>query len=81
MFGSIKFPHYICASLTTKRNDMKKVAVVIKHAFRDRDYRVDIYEVSENLSNHEVVELIEKRLLGNFQVIAITDKVDLNCKL
>lgn len=54
---------------------MKKVAVIIKHPFRDNDWRVDIYEVDKNKTNAEVKAMAESKMLGPFRVVAITEKI------
>lgn len=58
---------------------MKKVAIIIKHPFRDYDWRVDIYEVDESLTNQQIKDYVMSQMLGPFEVIAITDRINLNC--
>lgn len=58
---------------------MKKYAIIIKHPFRDSDWRVDIVE--SELEANEVWKEAELRMLGPFEVIAVTEKIDLNRKL
>lgn len=60
---------------------MKKVAVIIKHPFRDFDYRVDIVEVPEDTLLDDVREAIEKNMLGPFEVIAMTSKINFDRKI
>jgi hypothetical protein len=51
-----------------------KYAVIIKHPFRDHDYRVDVVDVSDDVSLVDVRRIIEAEMLGPFEVIAITPK-------
>jgi hypothetical protein len=56
-----------------------KYAVLVKHAFRDNsDIRVEIVEVPnerEDFGPMEAKALIQKDLLGPFEVIAVTDRI------
>lgn len=49
-------------------------AVIIKHPYRDSDYRVDIVEAPEGMEAliHRVVM---SRMLGPFEILSITPKV------
>jgi hypothetical protein len=58
-----------------------KLAAIIKHQFRDYDYRVDIIEVGEDYDVADVRKKIERQLLGHFQVVAITERIDFNMQL
>lgn len=60
---------------------MKKLAVIIKHPYRDFDYRVDIIEVHEDISHSEIEEKIMREMLGPFKVIAITDRINFDRKV
>lgn len=60
---------------------MKKVAVIIKHTFRDLDYRVDIYEVPQDAEKQEIEKYVMSIMLGNFEIIAITSAVSVDCKM
>lgn len=53
-----------------------KVGVIIKHPFRDGDWRIDIVKVPENLSNDEIKTQIEREMLGPFQVVAISRQIN-----
>lgn len=57
-----------------------KYAVLIKHVFRDfSDIRIELVEVPsdiENIGPYEIKKFIEQRLLGNFEVIAVTDRIN-----
>jgi hypothetical protein len=57
-----------------------KVAVVIKHPGRDweGDVRVDIIDVPEDADREVVRQEIMRKMLGPFQVLFITDKVNLS---
>ena len=56
-----------------------QVAVIIKHPYRDFDYRVDIYTVDEDTTNQEIHDYVMSQMLGPFEIIAITSKVNTNC--
>jgi hypothetical protein len=60
---------------------MKKMAVIIKHPYRDFDFRVDIYEVTQETTNEELYNYAMSQMMGPFEIIAITDKLSLNCKI
>jgi len=60
---------------------MKKLAVIIKHPFRDWDWRVDICEVPEDMEKHELKKYIESKMLGSFEVLGISDKIDFDRKV
>lgn len=59
-----------------------KVAVIIKHPGRDweGDVRVDIIDVPENADREVIRREIMRNMLGPFQVLFITDKVNLDRK-
>lgn len=52
-----------------------KLAIIIKHPYRDTDYRVDIIDVPEEIPHYLIREYIMSKMLGPFEVIAITEKV------
>jgi hypothetical protein len=54
---------------------MVKVAVIIKHVFRDYDYRVDLYDVPKEKTINQLREEIEKKLLGPFEIVSMTDRI------
>lgn len=61
-----------------------KLAVIIKHPYRDweGDVRVDIIEVPDE--NYDVAEIrlqLEAKMLGPFKVLYITSKIDFDRKL
>jgi hypothetical protein len=60
---------------------MKKVAVIIKHQFRDFDFRVDVYEVMEETSGKDLNDYIMSQMLGPFEIVAITERLNLTCKM
>jgi len=59
-----------------------KYAAIIKHMFRDdHDIRVDIYNIPkeiENIGPYEIKKYVERNLLGNFEVICVTDRISEN---
>jgi len=60
---------------------MKKLGVIIKHPFRDWDWRIDICEVPEHMGKHELKKYVESKMLGPFEVIGISDKIDFDRKV
>lgn len=58
-----------------------KYAVIIKHPYRDVDYRVDIVDVPENTHTCDIRTIIEREMLGPFEVISITEKLNLDRKI
>lgn len=60
-----------------------KVAVIIKHPGRDweGDVRVDIIDVPENTDREAIRKEVMRKMLGPFEVLYITDKVDLDRRL
>lgn len=52
-----------------------KYAVIIKHPGRDFDWRVDIVDVDDNVDPQDIRKVIERSMLGPFEVISITAKV------
>lgn len=54
---------------------MKKVGVIIKHPFRDYDWRIDIYEVKEETTHKEIHDYVMSKMLGPFEIIAITERL------
>lgn len=57
-----------------------KVAVIIKHPGRDNDYRVDIIEVDETWTCDDIVAQIKIEMLGPFEVLALTEKINFERK-
>lgn len=55
-----------------------KVAVIIKHPYRDGDYRVDVIEVSEDWDFKTVERQLYREMLGPFEILAITEKLNIN---
>ena len=53
-----------------------KYAVIIKHPYRDNDYRVDVVEVDSTVPTDLIERIIMARMLGPFEVVAITPKYD-----
>ena len=53
-----------------------KVAVIIKHKFRDYDYRVDIYNVDDKCSETEIEEHVNSKMIGPFEIIKITTRLN-----
>ena len=60
---------------------MKKYAVIIKRAFRDYDYRVDVYEVEEDTEIDDIRKYVLSNLMGNFVIVSITERLSLNCTI
>lgn len=53
---------------------MKKIAVVIKHMYRDYDYRVDVYNVEDGVSLQHVHDYAKSKMIGPFEIISVTEK-------
>jgi len=60
---------------------MKKVAVIIKHPFRDFDWRVDVYDVPEETTRQELHNYVMSQMLCPFEIVAITERLSLTCKM
>lgn len=60
---------------------MKKVAVIIKHPFRDFDYRIDIVEVPYDTLLDDIRNKIMSEMLGPFEIIAMTSNINLDRKI
>lgn len=52
-----------------------RFAVIIKHPFRDHDYRVDLITAPEDTDMSKIKEQIEREMLGPFEVISVTRSV------
>lgn len=57
---------------------MRTVAVIIKHPYRDYDFRVDIYNVPLEMPSDKLYEYVMSQMLGPFEIVCITEKVSLN---
>lgn len=58
-----------------------KYAVIIKHPYRDNDYRIDIIDIDEEQWSREQLERqLYKEMLGPFEIVAITSKISLDRK-
>lgn len=55
-----------------------KYAVIIKHPYRDHDWRVDIVDVPHDTNPAVIRRIIEGKMLGPFEVIAVTAKLDVD---
>lgn len=53
-----------------------KYAVIIKHPFREWDYRVDVVEVSDQVTKEDIYTVIMRKMLGPFEILSITEKID-----
>lgn len=60
---------------------MKKIALIIKHPFRDWDWRIDIVTVREEVPIADVISLAKSRMIGPFEIVAATEKIDFESKL
>jgi len=52
-----------------------KYAVIIKHPYRDWDYRVDVYDFDGEERHADVQKLAESKMLGPFEVLSVTAKI------
>jgi len=60
---------------------MKKVAVIIKHLYRDYDLRVDIYDVPEEMNWDELRKYVMSQMLGPFEIVGISNRIQFDCKI
>lgn len=58
-----------------------KLAVIIKHPGRDFDWRVDIVDVPDNTPHEQIKTIINREMLGPFEIISITEKLNLDRKI
>ncbi len=58
-----------------------KIAVIKKHPFRDFDFRVDIVDVPDETKWDDIRTLIEREMLGPFEIIGMTEKINFERKL
>ena len=56
-------------------NKMIKVGVIIKHPYRDYDWRIDIYEVKEEMTNEEITKYVYSQMLGPFEIMGISRRI------
>lgn len=54
------------------------VAAIIKHPFRDFDWRVDILDVSEGTDLELLKQRLQSEMLGPFEVLALTARINFN---
>jgi len=58
-----------------------KIAAIIKHPYRDFDYRIDIIDVPDDFNEWDKLkEQLEYEMLGPFQVLALTTKINFDRK-
>jgi len=60
---------------------MRRYAVIIKHTFRDNDYRVDIYDVQEDVTIEDIEKSVLMNLMGNFVIVSTTERVSFDNKI
>jgi len=60
---------------------MKKVGIIIKHPYRNNDYRIDIYEVSEELNYEQIHKYVMSQMLGPFEIVSITERISFDHKI
>lgn len=60
---------------------MRQLAIVIGNPCRDNDVRVDIVEVPENYDYDKVKSDYQSKLLGHFEILHITERLNLNAKI
>lgn len=61
---------------------MNKVAAIIKHPYRDGDYRIDMYDIPDEYYDRPdyIKAYIQSNLLGHFKVIALCSRIREDCK-
>lgn len=60
---------------------MRTVAIALKHPMRDWGFRVDIVEVEDNITNEQIIEAMQREVLGPFEILWLTERVNLKRKL
>ena len=60
---------------------MIKVGVIIKHPYRDYDWRIDIYEVEEKMTTEEITEYVYSKMIGPFEIMGVTRKISYDNKM
>lgn len=58
-----------------------KIAVIIKNQYRDYDWRVDIIDVDEDADMSKVRTVLEREMLGPFEILAMTSRIDFERKV
>lgn len=58
-----------------------EIAAIIKHPGRDLDYRIDIMVVPDNQDLEELRNQLMREMLGPFEVIALTTKINFDRKI
>jgi hypothetical protein len=56
------------------------VAVIVKHSFRDNDYRVDIHQIPEKFRDRPdyIKAHFQSKIFGNFEIVSITERISEN---
>ena len=60
---------------------MIKVGVIIKHPYRDYDWRIDIYEVRKEMTNEEIKKYVYSQTLEPFEVMGIFRRISYDKKI
>lgn len=58
------------------KNISMKIAVIIKNPYRDYDWRVDIIDVDEDADMAKIRTIIEREMLGPFEILAMTSRIN-----
>jgi hypothetical protein len=58
-----------------------KIAVIIKHPYRDFDWRIDIVDVPEDTKWDDIRTIIEREMLGPFEIIGLTERINFDRKI
>lgn len=66
--------------IQANEKNMKKIAVIIKHPYRDYDWRVDIIEVDETWTHEDIMAQLQYEMLGPFEVVGLTQRISLDRK-
>lgn len=61
-----------------KYTTMKKVAIIIKHPGRDFDYRIEIINVKNSITEDYIYTKIKNNLLSPFEIVAITQNINIH---
>ena len=55
------------------KGGLNLIAAIVKHLYRDNDYRVDLFDDSKTFE--EIKEHYDRNMLGPFEVVSITSRV------
>ena len=60
---------------------MRKIAVIIKHPYRSSDFRIDIYDIPNEISDYDLIDYVNSQMLGPFEIIGLSERITFGCKM